>query len=129
VTDPPATTTTTTTTTATLPVVQQQPKAPAVVAPTEVSVTKLATLPSTHRCVSRRRFRIRLLHAAGLASADIALNGSAKKHVKGKALGLPIDLRGLPKGTVTVTVTVTKTSGQRLAGKRKYHTCVPKHRS
>ena len=36
----------------------------------------------------------------------------------GKALGLPIDLRGLPKGRFVVEIVTTDSAGKRLVGKR-----------
>jgi hypothetical protein len=98
---------------------------PAAPAPTPVAITQIATLPSAHVCVSRRHFRIHLKGIAGIVQARIQLTGVPARTVKGRALGLPIDLRGLPKGTVVVKITITQKSGRRLAGKRTYHTCVP----
>jgi hypothetical protein len=56
----------------------------------------------------------------------IKITGVPARTVKGKALGLLIDLRGLPKGRVVVRITVTKKGGRRLVGKRTYHTCANK---
>jgi len=106
---------------------------PTAVAPTPVPIAQLATLPSAHVCVSRRHFPIHLKGIAGIVKAQIKLTGVPARTVRGKALGLPIDLRGLPKGTVVVKITITRTSGRRLVGKRTYHTCasrriIKKHR-
>jgi hypothetical protein len=92
-------------------------------APTPVPITQIATLPSPHVCVSRRHFRIHLKGVKGFVKAVIKLTGVPARTVKGKALGLPIDLRGLPKGKVVVRITVTTKNGKRLVGKRTYHTC------
>jgi len=88
-----------------------------------VPITQLATLPSAHVCVSRRHFPIHLRGVTGIVKAKIQLTGVKTRIVKGRALGLPIDLRGLPKGKVVVRITVTTKAGKRLVGKRNYHTC------
>lgn len=94
----------------------------------QVAITQLATLPSPKACVSRRRFRIRLrnVKASKIVSAQIRLGAKVVRTVRGRALGLPIDLTGLPKGTFKVTITVTDAAGTKRAGARTYHTCVPK---
>jgi hypothetical protein len=94
--------------------------------PKQVPITQIATLPSPHVCVSRRHFPIHLKGVKGIVKAVIKLTGVPSRTVKGKALGLPIDLRGLPKGKVVVRITVTTKSGKRLVGKRTYHTCANK---
>jgi 6-phosphogluconolactonase (cycloisomerase 2 family) len=98
--------------------------------PLVVPVKAIATLPPAKACVSRRKFRIRLRNVKGNAvvRAQIKLNGKSARVVKGKALSLPIDLRGLPKGRVKVEIITTNRNGARLVGRRVYHTCVPKKR-
>ena len=112
--------------TTTPPPVTPAPVQPA--APTTVAITQVATLPSPRSCVSRRLFRIRLRGVSKnrIVAATIKLNGKQVRAVRGSALGLPIDLRGLPKGTFLVEIITTDASGKRVAGKRRYHTCVPK---
>jgi hypothetical protein len=91
-----------------------------------------ATLPSSRRCVSRRRFRIKLRPAPRgdrHRSAEVRINGRRAKRVRargGKRIRTTIDLRGLPKGTVRVTVTVRTARGRTLRSARTYRTCVPK---
>jgi hypothetical protein len=116
------------TTTVTAPPVQQQPPPPVIKppAPTPVPITQIATLPSPHVCVSRRHFRIHIKGVKGVVKAVIKLTGVPARTVTGKALGLPIDLRGLPKGKVVVKITITTKAGKRLVGKRTYHTCASK---
>ena len=58
--------------------------------------------------------------------AQIKLNGKTTRTVRGAALGLPIDLRGLPKGRFCVEIVTTDRAGKRLVGKRRYRTCVPR---
>ncbi len=91
---------------------------------------KIATLPPPKSCVSRRRFPIRLrgVKAAKIVRAQIKLNGRQVRNVVGKALGLPIDLRGLPKGRFTVEIVTTDSAGAKLVGRRTYRTCVPRRR-
>jgi hypothetical protein len=84
-----------------------------------------ATLPSAHRCASRRSFRIRLRR--GIRSATVTVNGKRAKVLSGKRLRAPVDLRGLPKGTFRVTVTARTTRGRVLRSARTYHTCVARH--
>lgn len=95
-----------------------------------VGITQIATLASPRTCVSRRKFPIRLrrVKADRIVRAQIKLNGKQVRNVTGRALGLPIDLRGLPKGRFTVEIVTTDQAGQRLIGKRAYRTCVPKRR-
>jgi len=95
-------------------------------APKPVPINQIAKLPSPHVCVSRRHFPIHLKGVKGIVKAVIKLTGVPARTVKGKALGLPIDLRGLPKGKVVVRITVTTKTGKRLVGKRTYHTCAKK---
>jgi hypothetical protein len=117
------------------------PAAPAPIAPNPpppapsaatapVAISKIATLPSPKACVSRRRFPIRLrgVKANRIVRAQIRLNGKQVRNVTGKALGLPIDLRGLPKGRFTVEIVTTDSAGKKLIGKRTYRTCTPKRR-
>jgi uncharacterized repeat protein (TIGR01451 family) len=93
-----------------------------------VAIDRIARLPSAHRCVSRRHFRIHLRRLASdpVVRATIGIKGQTARIVTGRALGLPIDLRGLPKGRFTVVVTVTTKTGQRMVGRRRYRTCVPR---
>lgn len=92
--------------------------------------TAAATLPSSRRCVSRRRFRIRLRAPRGdpLTSARVFVNGKRVKVLRGNRLTAPIDLRGLPKGRFRVKVTATTRSGRALTSTRKYRTCAKQRR-
>jgi uncharacterized Zn-binding protein involved in type VI secretion len=98
------------------------------VKPVAVAFTSVAALPSAKRCVSRRRFRIRLRQPKGvtLTSATVKVNGRTAATRKGTRVTAPIDLRGLPKGAVTVSITVKLGDGRTLRGSRKYRTCAPK---
>lgn len=103
---------------------------PPAAAPKAVAITQIATLPSTKACVSRRKFPIRLRNVKKnkVVRAQIKLNRKQVRTVTGKALGLPIDLRGLPKGRFTVEIITTDSTGKRIVGKRTYRTCTPKKR-
>ncbi len=104
------------------------PKPVVAAGPTTVAITQIATLPSPKACISRRRFPIRLrgVKANRIVRAKIKLNGKQVRNLTGRALGLPIDLRGLPRGTFTVEIATTNSAGRILVGKRTYRTCVPK---
>ncbi len=106
------------------------PRPPAAPAPKAVAITQIATLPTTKACVSRRKFPIRMRNVKKnkVVRAEIKLNRKQVRSVTGKALGLPIDLRGLPKGRFTVEIITTDSAGRRVVGKRTYRTCAPRKR-
>jgi hypothetical protein len=98
--------------------------------PKSVSIASIATLPPAKACVSRRRFPIRLrgVKTNKIVRAQVKLNGKQVRNLTGRALGLPIDLRGLPKGRFTVEIVTTDVAGKKLVGKRTYRTCAPRKR-
>src|SRR4030095_14362554 len=100
------------------------PSTPAV----KVTAADVIKLPGVRRCVSRRRFPIRLVQPGGvtLVSATVQVNGKRVKVLKGKRLTARVDLRGLPKGRFTVKITVKTSDGWTLKSTRRYRTCVPK---
>jgi hypothetical protein len=92
------------------------------------------------RCASRRSFRIRLRAPNGerLRSATIFVGGKrvsitsrGKRYstIRGRLLRAPVNLRGLPKGTVTVRVQAVTTSGKHYVQVRRYRTCTLKRTS
>ncbi len=83
------------------------------------------TIRSAGKCVSTRSFTIHIQNAKqlGLVSAVVSINGHDRKTLRGKGLTTVIDLRGLPKGTVTVRIIARRRNGQVLHGERVYHTC------
>jgi hypothetical protein len=92
--------------------------------------------PSNRRCVSRRKFRIRIRERRGIRieAAIVLLNGRRIKVVKRKVFQrkrhtATVNLRGLPKGIFKLKITVLTSDGDSLSGTRKYHTCVKKRRS
>jgi len=114
----------------TLPPSAAPPAAPPIAAPAAVAITQIASLPPAKACASRRKFPIRLrgVKANKIVRAQIKLNGKQVRNITGRALGLPIDLRGLPKGKFNVEIITTDSAGKRLIGKRAYRTCVAKRR-
>ena len=92
-------------------------------------------LPSSRRCVSRRRFVIRLRRAPRgdrHRSAVVTVDGKRAKRVaakRGRRMRSVISLRGLAKGIVRVRITIRTAKGRTLRGARTYRTCVPKRKS
>lgn len=80
----------------------------------------------TKRCVSKRRFRIRLAPPRG-TRIDKATVIVAGKNVKTERVGgrttAWVDLRGASKGTSVVEITILATNGRTYKGKRTYRTC------
>ena len=99
-------------------------------AATPAAPAAIATLPSTRRCVSRRKFTIRLRGPKGaqIVSAQVTLNGRKLKAITGKRLTAPVNLTGLPKGRVRVVVVLTAADGRRFRDDRRYRTCAPKRK-
>lgn len=84
-------------------------------------------------CVSRRRFRIRLVdnRKDPIVAATVRVNGKTVAVAKAKVGGRNrrvafIDLRGLPGKRFTVSITAKTRSGKVRRGTRKYFTCKPK---
>jgi DNA-binding beta-propeller fold protein YncE len=77
-------------------------------------------------CVSRRAFRIRLRVPVGTAvrSARVLVAGRRVKVIRGARITAPVDLRGLPRGTVNVRIRVVTRSGAVLRETRTYRTCL-----
>ena len=94
------------------------------------TLNAVVVLPSTRRCVSRRKFRIRLRHPRGarVKSAVVRLNGKRVATRRGKRVTAPVNLRGLPKGRFTVRITVKLADGRTVNGTRRYRTCTPRKR-
>jgi hypothetical protein len=101
--------------------------APPASAPLSTPLVTLG-LPSSRRCVSRRRFRIRLRSPRGdrLTSARVYVNGRRVRVLRGRRLTAPVNLRGLPKGKVRVRIVGRTRGGKRIARVRTYRTCTPK---
>jgi hypothetical protein len=96
---------------------------------------KVIGLPSNRKCVSRRRFRIRIRQPGGIKiqTALVFVNGKKVRVLKRKVFRrlrrvAGVNLRGLPRGTFTVRIVVLTTDGKTIRGKRKYHTCTKKRK-
>jgi uncharacterized repeat protein (TIGR01451 family) len=98
--------------------------------PNALTASQVIKLPSARSCVSRRRFRIRLVQPKGVAlvSATVLVNGKKVKVVAGARLKAPVDLRGLPKGRFIVKITAVTADGRKVSDTRRYRTCVPRRR-
>ncbi|HEV2814588.1 MAG TPA: hypothetical protein VGW10_15140 [Solirubrobacteraceae bacterium] len=105
------------------------PPPPPVVQPAP-AVATLLSLPSSRRCVSRRKFTVRVRRAirGTVRRVQIFINGRRAKTVTGSRIGLPIDLRGLPKGRIRVRLRVELTDGRVATDTRTYRTCATKKR-
>ena len=79
-------------------------------------------LPRTARvCTSRRNFLIRL--PRGVRRARVSFAGRRARIIRGRRLRARIDLRGLPKGRVTVKVVGRRPSGRVVRQTRVYRLC------
>ncbi len=82
----------------------------------------LGGAPSAKRCVSHRRFEIRLPKT--VRSARVTLNGKRLKTFRrGGRLRSAIDLRGRGRSTVKVKVVARTKGGRTLRQTRTYHVC------
>jgi hypothetical protein len=132
----PASTTTTTTTPQLTAATPPAASPPAPVAASHkatphsavLSIGKLVVLPSARRCVTRRRFSIRLRVPKGspVVSARVVVDGHSVGVRKGRRLRSTFTLRSLPKGHFSVKITITLTGGKTLAEARRYRTCTPR---
>jgi hypothetical protein len=93
-------------------------------------------LPSNRKCVSRRKFRIRIRQPGGIQiqTALVFVNGKKVRVVKRRVFQRKrstanVNLRGLPRGTFVVRIVVLTTEGKTIRGKRKYRTCTKKRKS
>jgi hypothetical protein len=100
------------------------------------SAGSVIKLPSNKKCVSRRKFRIRIRQPGGIKiqTALVFVNGKKVKVLKRKVFRRKrhtagVNLRGLPRGTFKVRIVVLTTDGNTLRGTRKYRTCTKKRRS
>lgn len=94
-------------------------------------VKETLTLPSAKQCLSARFFKIHLANPKydPLKTVSVTLKGRKIATVhKGKYVVATIDLKGLPKGAITVKITATTVLKHHLSASRTYHTCIPKIR-
>jgi hypothetical protein len=113
-----------------------QCKAGAAAATPSLKATDVIKLPSNKKCVSRRKFRIRIRQpgAIKIQTALVFVNGKRVRVLSRKVLGRKrkvstVDLRGLPRGTFRVRIVVLTTEGTSLRHTRKYRTCAKKRKS
>jgi hypothetical protein len=112
------------------------PVKPKPVVPTGDALADALGLPSARKCVSRRKFTIHLRVPLGakVVSSTISINGKVKARVKGGKTRAPVNLRGLPKGTVKVKIATKASDSHTYKSTRTYHTCgvkkvkKPKHK-
>jgi hypothetical protein len=97
---------------------------------------QVVKLPSNKKCVSRRKFRIRIRQPGGIRiqTALVFVNGrrvaTVKRRIfKKQRTTARVNLRGLPAGSFKVRIVVLTTEGNTLRGTRKYKTCAKKRRS
>jgi hypothetical protein len=97
---------------------------------------KVIDLPSNKKCVSRRRFRIRIRQPGGIQiqTALVFVNSKKVRVLKRRVFRRlrnvsNVDLRGLPRGTFTVRIVVLTTGGKTIKGKRKYRTCTKRRKT
>jgi len=102
-----------------------------VATPAPLTAAQVLSLPAARRCVSRRRFRIRLKQPAGttLKSATVTVNGKLVATRRGQRVTAPVNLTGLPRGRFTVRIVVRTADGRSLRFTRRYRTCAPKRRT
>jgi PKD repeat protein len=92
------------------------------------TIDDIVDLPSTKRCVSRRKFTIRIRKPKGdaIRKAVVMVDGKPAKVRKGARFTAVIDLRGLRKGRFVVRITVTTAKHRTIRGTRNYKTCAHK---
>ena len=112
------------------PVATVKPVPTVTPAPPALKPSDVVTLPSARKCVSRRKFRIKLRTPRGtrITQATIFINGKKKKTFTGRAIKPTVDLRGLPKGKITVRIEIKTADGRSAKLTRKYRTCAPRRR-
>jgi hypothetical protein len=96
------------------------------------TAAQVLSLPSARRCVSRRRFRIRVRRIKGQTpyrTVSVSVNGKRVRVLSKVRDTAAVDLRGLPKGRFKVAIAVTLRSGKVVRTTRRYHTCVARSKS
>jgi hypothetical protein len=94
-----------------------------------VATFKLASLPSSKRCLSLRHFKIHLHDPQNDAFTSVVITLRGKRLAttrKGAYTVATVNLRGLPRGAFTLEIRATTVLGQHISGRRTYHTCVTK---
>ena len=99
--------------------------------PTGEALGDVLGLPSANRCVSRRKFKIRLRAPNGhkVVSAQIRIKGKKTVNVKRGRTRAAVNLRGLRKGKVKVRLAVRASNGKTYRSTRTYRTCTAKSKA
>jgi predicted acyl esterase len=88
---------------------------------------RFANARVARRCLSRRRFAIRLRR--DLVRARVRVNGRRIRVARrGRRLRAVVDLRRMRRTAVTVRITGVTRTGRRVASTRRYRTCTPRRR-
>jgi hypothetical protein len=93
-----------------------------------VSAEDVLSLPSSNRCISRRRLVIRVRAPRGVAVTSTTVFVNNRKAGAGRGSSAVINLKGLPRGTVKVKVVALLSDGRQLAVRRTYKTCTTRAR-
>jgi ABC-2 type transport system ATP-binding protein len=100
--------------------------------PTAIPDASGGLLPTSRRCLSRRRFEIRVKRGRGKARLRSAKVWVAGKRVKVRRrngrLRAVVDLRGRRKQRVTVRIVARTRAGRTLRDRRVYRTCAAKRK-
>lgn len=104
------------------------PSPPTPAAPAKSSLpafTSLVALPAAKKCVSRRRFSIRLRvpRDSAVLSAEVKVNGKRVAVRRGARLRSVVNLAELPRGRFRVDIVLKLADGRTVKGSRSYRTC------
>ncbi|HEX4436235.1 MAG TPA: hypothetical protein VH061_05510 [Solirubrobacteraceae bacterium] len=95
------------------------------------SFKEVVSLPSAKKCFSARKFAIHIRNAKYDPFKAVSVRLAGKRlhaALHGSVYVATINLKGLPHGAFTVKITAITFRGNRVSGKRTYHTCVPGHK-
>jgi hypothetical protein len=97
----------------------------------EVLGARIFRMPSTKRCLSRRKFTIKVRRPPGVRFKKLTIKVNKRTKVKLKGLKARkvkarINLRGMPKGKVVVRIVARTNTGRKAVTKRTYRTCAKK---
>lgn len=85
--------------------------------------------PVTLKCVSRRRFTIRLPRVRGIVRAEVHVGGKrVRVRKRGSRRVATVDLRGRPAGTVVVRISQRRAGGKTVRTVRAFRTCAARRR-
>ena len=105
---------------------QQAPAAPVLV-PGLPATTPAAKSKAPRRCLSKRRFTVKLGRVRG---AKVTVGGkTVRPKRRGGALTATVDLRGRKRGVYTVKIKGRDAEGRAITIVRRYRTCTPRGRA